>query len=104
MIVSTLIRVAPGKMQDVQNIIKSDVLPVYQKGKTPLTVNLRGMGANPNDLVVTSPIANYGELDAPSPLERGLGQEGLAKLLAKFTGMVTPIETIVRTRVADLSF
>lgn len=104
MIVSTRIRVAPGRMQDVQNLIKSDVLPVYQKVKVPLTVNLRGMGANPNDIVVTSPIAKYAEFDAGSPLERSLGQEGMAKLLAKFTGLVTPIETIVRTRVADLSF
>jgi len=103
-IVSTRYRIAPGKMQDFQNLVKTDVLPALQKAKSPVTINSRGMGANPNDVVATSPISKYAEFDEPSPLERALGSDGMAKLLAKAVGILTPIETIVRTRVADLSF
>jgi hypothetical protein len=103
-IVSTRIRIAPGRMQDFQNLVKTDILPAFQKAKLSNTISNRGMGANPNDVVVTSPLSKYAELDAPSPLERALGQEGLAKLLPKTIGLLTVIETIVRTRVADLSF
>ena len=104
MIVSTRIRINPGKMQEFENLMKTEILPIYQKGKLPLTVSQRGFGANPNDVVITGPISKYAELDGPSPIERGLGREGLAKLLPKFISVGTPIETIVRTRVVDLSF
>jgi hypothetical protein len=104
MISSTRYRVAPGKMQDFENLVKTDVLPALQKMKSGVTISRRGMGANPNDVVATSPIANYAEFDAPSPLERALGAEGMAKLQSKAVGILTPIETLVRTRVADLSF
>ena len=103
-IVSTRIRINPGKMPEFENLMKTEILPIYQKGKLPLTVNQRGLGANPNDVVITGPISKYAEFDSPSPLERALGREGLAKLFSKFTSVGTPIETIVRTRMADLSF
>ena len=103
-IISTRIRLGPGKMDDFQNLIKSDVLPAYKKVKVDLTVSIRGFGANPNDVILTSPIGKYSDLDLQNPLVRALGQEGLAKLLPRFMGVGTPIETVVRTRVADLSF
>jgi hypothetical protein len=103
-IVSTRLRIAPGRMQDFQNLVKTDILPAFQKAKIQNTLNVRGMGANPNDVVATSPISKYADLDLPSPLERALDAEGAAKLQLKTVGMLTVIETIVRTRVADLSF
>jgi len=87
-----------------QNLVKTDILPAFQKAKIQNTLSLRGMGANPNDVVATSPISKYADLDLPSPLERALDAEGAAKLQLKTVGMLTVIETIVRTRVADLSF
>jgi hypothetical protein len=103
-IVSTRIRIAPGRMQDFQNLVKTDILPAFQKAKIANTLSVRGMGANPNDVVATSPISKYADLDLPSPLERALGADGVAKLQPKTIGILTVIETIVRTRVADLSF
>jgi hypothetical protein len=98
------IRVAPGKMQEVQNILKSDILPVYKKQKSGLTISRRGLGANGNDLGISTPYAKFADLDSGGPLVKELGAEGTAKLLAKTNGMVTVIENVVRNRVADLSF
>jgi hypothetical protein len=104
MIVSTRLRVAPGRLPDFQNLIKTEVLPIYKAAKISLTVNSRGLGGNPTDVTLSSGLNKYAELDAGSPLLQKLGPEGVAKLLAKFTGISTVIEQIVRARVADLSF
>jgi hypothetical protein len=100
----TRIRVAPGKMQEVQNLIKTEILPVYKKAKWGFTVSRRGIGANSNDLGISTPYAKFADLDTGSPLVRELGQDGSSKLLEKFTNLVTVVENVVRTRVADLSF
>ncbi len=102
--VSTRVRVAPGKMEDFQNFIKTEILPVYKKGKVPYTVSRRGFGANNSDLVLTTYYSTMADLDAGLALTRLLGQEGAAKVLAKGTGLSTLVEQVVRRRVADLSY
>ncbi|MDP8980166.1 MAG: hypothetical protein M3O35_06210 [Acidobacteriota bacterium] len=103
-ITSTRLRIAPGKMPEFESIVKTDVLPVFKKAKAPYTVLRRGLGANPNDVTITTPHGNWADLDAPAPFVKALGAEGAAKVLAKFTGVSTVIETVARTRAADLSF
>lgn len=103
-IVSTRIRIAPGKFPDFQNLVKTEVLPIYKAAKVSLTVSSRSLGANPTDVTLSSGMNKYADLDAGSPLLQKLGPEGVAKLLAKFTGISTVIEQVVRARVADLSF
>ena len=98
------IRVAPGKMQEVQSLMKTEVLPIYKKQKVGLVVARRGLGANGNDLGISTSYAKFADLDAGGPLVKELGAEGAGKLLAKFTPMTTVIENVIRTRVADLSF
>ena len=102
--VLTRIRVAPGKMQEFQALVKSDLLPAFKKGKQDVAVFVRGFGANPNDIVLSSPIAKYGDLDSPPPFVQALGQEAMAKLAARFEAMSSIVEQTVRTRVAELSF
>jgi hypothetical protein len=53
---------------------------------------------------VSSPITKYAELDLGSVLVPTLGQAATDKLLLKVAGIATPIETLVRTRVVDLSY
>lgn len=102
--VSTRYRVNPGKMEDFRNIVKNDYLPVYKKAKANLLVNQRGFGANPNDVTVSTGYPNMAALDAGPVLIRELGSEAANKVLAKFVGIATPIERLVRRRVAELSF
>ncbi len=103
-IATTRVRVAQGKMDDFLNLIKTDVTPAYKKAKLTLVVNRRGLGTNGNDVTFSGPVDKYSELDGQPTLVKALGQDGLAKFGAKFAGMGAVLETIVRTRVADLSF
>jgi hypothetical protein len=104
MIVTARYRIAPGKMQDFQSLVKSDVLPVYKKAKTPLIVNLRGAGANPNEVTLSTGYSKFADMDGGPFMVKQLGQEGANRVNAKFTGIRTLVEVVVRTRVADLSF
>jgi hypothetical protein len=103
-VVSARYRIAPGKMQDFQALVKSDVLPVYKKAKVRLTVTQRGPGANVNDVTMATGYAKYAELDGGPFLTKQLGTDAAAKLNAKFNGIRTLVEVVVRSRVTDLSF
>jgi len=91
-------------MQDFQALVKSDILPVYKKAKVRLTVTQRGPGANVNDVTMATGYAKYADLDGGPFLAKQLGTEGAAKVNAKFNGIRTLVEVVVRSRVADLSF
>jgi hypothetical protein len=104
MIVTTRYRVSPGKMQDFETLIKNEVVPGFKKAKMALNTNHRGMGANPNDVTFTSPMTKYAEMDLGSAAVRALGQDTVTKLGPKVTALATNVETVVRTREADLSF
>ena len=97
-------RITQGKMQDFQNLVKSDVLPLYVKAKAYGIVSQRGFGANPNDVTMTSGYAKMADLDLGPVMTRQLGAEAAAKVNAKFQGIRTPVDRMVRRRVADLSF
>jgi len=103
-IVTARYRIAPGKMDDFTALMKSDVLPVYKKANTSLTVNRRTYGANPNDLTLVTGYSKMADLDGGTFMTKQLGADGAAKVNAKFTGIRTLIEVLVRRRVADLSF
>lgn len=103
--VYTRVRISTGRMQEYQNFLKTEILPVYKKANVRFTVVHRGLGANSNDLTQVSFVGDkYADLDAGSPLTRTLGADGVAKLLAKTAGMATLIEQVVRRRVPELSY
>jgi hypothetical protein len=103
--VYTRVRVASGKMQEYQNFLKTEVLPLYKKANVRYTVVRRGLGANTNDLTQVSSVGDkYADLDKGSVLTRALGADGTARLLAKTAGMATLIEQVVRRRLPDLSY
>lgn len=103
--VYTRVRVATGTMQEYQNFLKTEILPLYKKANVRFQVNRRGLGADTSDVTSIASVGNkYADLDAGSVLARALGADGAAKLLAKTAGMVTVVERVVRRRVPDLSF
>jgi len=104
MIVTARYRIAPGKQTDFQNLVKSEILPVYKKAKVGLIVSQRGAGANPNDVTMSTAYSKFADMDGGPFITKQLGQEGAAKVNAKFIGIRTLIEVVVRTRVQDLSF
>src|SRR5712692_6008387 len=94
--VSTRRRVAPGKLQDYQNFLKEEILPLYKKSKVPYTVTRRGFGANNSDFVSTTYYSKFADLDGENPFTRMLGQGGAAKVFAKGAGLSTVVENVVR--------
>ena len=103
-LVAARYRLAPGKAAEVREIIRSEVLPVYKKGKVYLAVNARGPGANPNDITMITGFSKYADWDGGPYLTRALGAAEAAKINARMNSMRTLIEVVVRQRVADLSF
>lgn len=102
--VFTRVRVAPGKMQEYQDFVKSEILPIYKKANAPYTVTRRGLGANNNDLVSVAWVSKAADLDAGPLVLRTLGEAGFAKYLAKAGTMSTLVEQLVRRRVTELSY
>ena len=104
MIVTVRYRIAPGKLQAFEDLVKSDILPVYKKAKVALIVNRRGPGANTTDVTMSTGYSKFADLDGGPFLTKQLGAEAAAKVTAKFTGIRTLMEVVVRRQVTDLSF
>ncbi|HTS65136.1 MAG TPA: hypothetical protein VMH28_24100 [Candidatus Acidoferrales bacterium] len=104
MIVTARYRITPGKIEEYRNLVKSEVLPVYKKAKTGLIVNQRGPGANPNEVTMSTVLTKFADLDGGPLMVKQLGQAGADRVNAKFIGVRTLIEVVVRARVPDLSF
>jgi hypothetical protein len=104
MLVTVRYRIAPGKMPDFQNLMKAEVLPVYKKAKMGMIVNQRGVGANVNDVTVSTAFAKFADMDAGPFMAQQLGKEAADRLNAKFIGIRNIMDVVVRRKVADLSF
>jgi hypothetical protein len=103
-LVSARFRIAPGKTQEFTSLMKSDVLPVYKKAGVRVTVNQRSLGTNPNDVTIGLYYKSFADWGGQTVLEKQLGAEAAAKVNAKFIGVRTLIEVVVRRRVDELSF
>lgn len=104
MIVTVRYRIAPGKMPDYVNLMKTEVLPVYKKANVGLIVNQRGPGANTTDVTVSTAYTKFADMEGGPFLTQKLGADAATRLNAKFIGIRTQIEVIARRKVADLSF
>jgi hypothetical protein len=103
-IVSTRVRIPVGKITEFQNIVKTELTPIYKKANANFTVSQRGLGGNPSDITLSYGINKMAEMDGGSLLVKQLGQEGFLKLAAKITALGPVIEQVMRARVGDLSF
>ncbi len=103
-LVSTRVRIPVGKIAEFQNIVKTELTPIYKKANAPFTVSQRGIGGNPSDITLSYGINKLAEMDGGSLLVKQLGQEGFLKLAAKITSLGPVIEQVMRARVSELSF
>ena len=102
-------RVPPGKVQDYVNFYRTDVYPALQKAKAEgriagSTIAISGAGAQANELTTTEYFNKFADLDAGHAVAAVLGPEANAKMNAKGGPLATTVQTIIRRRVADLSF
>lgn len=103
-LVNARYRIAPGKTQEFINLMKSDLLPVYKKAGVRMTVALRGPGTNPNEVTINTFYKSFADWDGQPFLTKELGADAAAKINAKFIGIRTLMDVVVRRRVDALSF
>ena len=106
---TALVRVAAGKQQDYLSYIRTEVLPAMKKAKAAgkiagYNVSTRGVGAQAGEITTTTYYSKFADMDAGSPVVQMLGQAAAAPITAKGDALATPVQVIIRRRVADLSF
>ena len=107
--VSTRVRLLPGKAQDYEAFVRSDLFPIFKKAKAEgkiagYVVSRRQLGAAANERTATVYLNKFADLDGGPTLTQMVGAEAAAKLNAKGATLISPVETLVRRRVAELSF
>ncbi len=95
----------PGKQAEYESVLKSDWIPGLKKAGVPLyAVYEVVMGGDQGEYYTFTPIPNLAALDGGHPIERGLGEEGMTALEAKFASSIRSAERTVIRRDDDLSF
>ena len=95
----------PGKQAEYESVLKSDWIPGLKKAGVPLYVVYEVvMGGEQGEYYTFTPIANLAALDGGHPIQRGLGEQGMAALEARFASSIRSIERTVIRRDDDLSF
>lgn len=98
------LRIVPGRMEEYQDLYKSEVVPALKKADAYVNVASRRLGTDGLDLTFETPLNKFADLDAPPALIRSLGPEGAAKLTAKLNSLATVVENTIWVRENDLSF
>jgi hypothetical protein len=103
--VETRTLVAPGKMSDYLNWLKSDYLPPLERaGVARFQVSQPIFGAVGGEIVTMRMLKNLAEIDAGAVLSRALSDEQARAIVAKSVPLVSASNTrIVRIR-TDLSY
>jgi len=98
------LRVVPGKMQEYQDQFKAAIVPALKKANANILVASWRLGTDGYDLIFETPMTKFADLDAPPPLVRALGAEGVAKVTASLNSLATVVENTILIRQEDLSF
>ena len=102
----TVVSVKPEMMTEFQNFVKTETNPALRKGGAMWrdVWQTTAAAGDAFEYVVVAPIENFAQYDGPSPLEKGLGKEGLAAWQAKASRYVNSVRRfVIRTR-PDLSY
>jgi hypothetical protein len=79
----TMMQIKPGMGFEWESYLKRDLIPALKKGgiKQLGIAKTKGFGISDN-YVITIPMASITELDAPDPIAKALGADGLVILLS----------------------
>lgn len=107
---TTVRRFLPGKRAEYETLAKAELLPALRKAKemgkmAGFIYAARGAGAAANEFSETEVFMKFADLDGGNILGQAMGGNQAANALnAKRTALTTTVQTVVRRRVADLSF
>jgi hypothetical protein len=103
--VLSAVSIAPGRMLDYENYVKTEVLPIQKKGQAlGYLVSQTVFGGDGNEFVTLTLVDTFADLDKGPAATRVLGAEAAAKLAAKTAGIIAHVERSVIRYDPDLSF
>ena len=103
--VLTISSIAPGRMTDYENHLKTDVLPMQKQAQAAgFLVSQTIFGGDGNEVISMSLVNTFADLDKGPPATRVLGAAGAAKLATKAAGIIARSERILCRYDTNLSF
>lgn len=96
-------QVKPEMSSDWLAIQKNEINPALKKAGVASRTMLETVLGNAYEYVSITPLGNYSELDADTPIVKALGKDGAARLLAKTRRCIESQSLFVSTRVEELS-
>ena len=103
--VVSYISVAPGREQEIERVMKTEVNAALKKaGVSYYGVSRVVYGGDTSQYITLLVFENFADLGRGHPLERALGADGLEKLQGKLTGIITRLERHVVRYNDALSF
>jgi hypothetical protein len=84
-------------------IQKNEVNPALKKAGIASRTMLETVLGNPYEYASITPMGDYSELDADTPIVKALGKDGAARLLAKTRKCIDSQSVFVSTRVGELT-
>jgi hypothetical protein len=92
-----------AEMRDQFEAFQKELMMAFKKAEVPSRIVLQPVMGDLLEYVTIYPIANFADLDGPSPAERSLGKDGLASSMAKIAGAVTSVHRSASLDINDLS-
>lgn len=101
----TFISVKPDMVPDFENMLKTEYNPAITKGGAKWNdVWQTAAFGTAFDFVLVTPIDNFAQYDSPSPLMKGLGEEGSKAFFAKASKMINGLRSYAYETRPDLSY
>jgi hypothetical protein len=102
-VVVTRVNVRPDMTEQFIATVKNELIPALKKaGETSLLARRVAWGGSRSIFTFRSPLGKFADLDGDSPLVKGLGRDGAAKLGAKLTSMSSS-EWMIYNYIPELS-
>jgi hypothetical protein len=105
LVLVTEVQVAAGRRGDFETLLKKEIVPVLQQAKVRSYGVLEVVYGDQAGLYYTTlPYDTYEAIGKGHPLQTVLGEEGVKRVEAKFSGVVTVLARHIARYRADLSF
>lgn len=100
----TVVSVKPDMVPDFEQMIKTDYNPAYTKGGGTVSDVWQNVFGEGFEYYFAQPISRFAQLDGPSPLAKGLGEDGMKAFFSKAGKMVTGVRSFVIQTRPDMSY
>jgi hypothetical protein len=102
--VLNIVQVAPGRSQDFESIVKTEVLPAIKKaGVAGYSVRQHMFGGDANVYTTVTPYESFADVGKGSPIQQAMGAAGYSRFLRRTVGVVTRVDRVIVRLNVELS-